>query len=166
MIAASQEGKARPGQLGPFDKKWLMLAIQDLETKGSAKEPLGRVVINLADFAAEDGRATQAFVVACSRSIAAAVGEAKLLVTIGCGCTAPAREAGVVHHCCAPQEGGVPILRGLHAGQELCFWDLGGAMPAPEADGMMQCCCGQVRARRQGQGRHHEHARQPGVQRL
>lgn len=48
------------------------------------QEPLGRVVINLADFASEDGRATQAFTVACSRSISAAVGEAKLLVTIGC----------------------------------------------------------------------------------
>ncbi len=42
------------------------------------------MVINLADFASEDGRATQAFTVACSRSISAAVGEAKLLVTIGC----------------------------------------------------------------------------------
>jgi hypothetical protein len=49
----------------------------------AAREPLGRVVINLADFAAEDGRATQAFVVACSKAISAAVGEAKLLVTIG-----------------------------------------------------------------------------------
>lgn len=31
-----QEGKTRPGQLGPFDKKWLMVAVQDLETKASA----------------------------------------------------------------------------------------------------------------------------------
>ncbi len=112
-----QEGKSRPGQLGPFDKKWLMLAVQDLETKTPAgkvcaqstklfllhfglkmrgegsglgervlassspryfhrecggkikvdevcyrlpplvpQEPLGRVVMNLADFASEDGR--------------------------------------------------------------------------------------------------------------
>ena len=85
MPLRAQEGKGRPGQVGPFEKKWLMLAIQDLEARGSAREPLGRVVVNLADFAAEDGRATQAFVVATSRTIAAAVGEAKLLVTIGCG---------------------------------------------------------------------------------
>ncbi len=86
-----QEGKPRPGQLGPFDKKWLMLAVQDLAASKAAagKEPLGRVVINLADFACEDGRATQAFTVACSRSISAAVGEAKLLVTIGCVPAAP-----------------------------------------------------------------------------
>lgn len=73
--------------MGPFDKKWLMIAVQDLAANKAAaagKEPLGRVVINLADFASEDGRATQAFTVACSRSISAAVGEAKLLVTIGC----------------------------------------------------------------------------------
>jgi len=62
-----------------------MVAVQalDAKTAGSSKEPLGRVVINLADFASDDGRATQAFTVACSRSISAAVGEAKLLVTIG-----------------------------------------------------------------------------------
>lgn len=65
-----------------------MVAVQALDAKtagsGGSKEPLGRVVINLSDFASEDGRATQAFTVACSRSISAAVGEAKLLVTIGC----------------------------------------------------------------------------------
>ena len=80
-----QEGKAKKGQLGPFDKKWLMISVQDLDAKQRDKsgEPLGRVVINLSDFAAEDGRMTQAFTVACSRAISAAVGEAKLLVTIG-----------------------------------------------------------------------------------
>lgn len=88
----AQEGKQRPGQMGPFDKKWLMIAVQDLAANKAAaagKEPLGRVVINLADFASEDGRATQAFTVACSRSISAAVGEAKLLVTIGCAESSP-----------------------------------------------------------------------------
>ncbi|CAL5224103.1 g6734 [Coccomyxa viridis] len=81
-----QEGKTKKGQFGPFDKKWLMISVQDLDVKQRDKssEPLGRVVINLSDFAAEDGRMTQAFTVACSRSISAAVGEAKLLVTIGC----------------------------------------------------------------------------------
>ena len=82
---ALQEGKAKKGHLGPFDKKWLMISVQDLDVKQRDRggEPLGRVVINLSDFAAEDGRMTQAFTVACSRSISAAVGEAKLLVTIG-----------------------------------------------------------------------------------
>jgi hypothetical protein len=83
VLLFSQDGKPKPGYLGPFDKKWLMIAVQDLEHQG--KEPLGRVVVNLSDFASEDGRATQAFTVACTRSISAAVGEAKLLVTIGWG---------------------------------------------------------------------------------
>ena len=58
-FGAAQEGKGKAGQVGPFEKKWLMLAVQDLEARGGAREPLGRVVVNLADFAAEDGRATQ-----------------------------------------------------------------------------------------------------------
>ena len=129
-----QEGKSKKGQLGPFDKKWLMISVQDLDVKQRDRggEPLGRVVINLSDFAAEDGRhdtgvhsrdqqghqrvrgrsqatgdhwvstclrytcspnsgsapctrraVIQAFIVASSKAITAAVGEAKLLVTIG-----------------------------------------------------------------------------------
>ncbi len=80
-----QEGKGKKGQLGPFDKKWLMISVQNLDVKQRERgaEPLGRVVINLSDFATEDGRMTQAFTVATSKGISAAVGEAKLLVTIG-----------------------------------------------------------------------------------
>ena len=41
-----------------FGKKWLMLAVMEEGAK-AGKEPLGRVVINLADFASDDGRAQQ-----------------------------------------------------------------------------------------------------------
>lgn len=83
--SVGQEGKQLPGKLGPFDKKWLVLGIVEGDPRQRGKEPLGRVVINLADFAAEDARGTQTCAVACRRDIAAAVGEVKMLVTVGCG---------------------------------------------------------------------------------
>lgn len=79
-----------------MEKKWLVLALHEAAApgpKGSAvpgragasKEPLGRVVVDLADFAAEDGRATRAFAVAFSSpAVKAAVGGSKMLLTIGC----------------------------------------------------------------------------------
>jgi hypothetical protein len=69
---------------GVFEKKWLILAIMDGEKGGkSNKEPLGRVVINLADYASEDDRATMAFTVAANQSVSQDVGECKLLITLG-----------------------------------------------------------------------------------
>lgn len=70
---------------GLFEKKWLILAIHDGEkTSRAGKEPpLGRVVINLADYIADDDRATMAFTVAANQAISGQVGECKLLVTVG-----------------------------------------------------------------------------------
>jgi hypothetical protein len=77
------------------EKKWLVMALHEAAApgpKGSAvpgragspREPLGRVVVDLADFAAEDGRATRALAVAFgSPATKAAVGPAKMTLTIG-----------------------------------------------------------------------------------
>ncbi|KAK9805120.1 hypothetical protein WJX72_000185 [[Myrmecia] bisecta] len=69
---------------GPFEKKWLILAVLEADGKPKGKEPLGRVVINLADYAAMDAQAQMAFTVACNKAISSAVGEAKMLITVGC----------------------------------------------------------------------------------
>ena len=70
---------------GLYEKKWLILAILDGEksSKAGKEPPLGRVVINLADYVAEDDKATMAFTVAANQGISAQVGECKLLVTLG-----------------------------------------------------------------------------------
>jgi len=69
---------------GVFEKKWLILAIMDGDKAGKAsKEPLGRVVINLADYASEDDKATMAFTVAANQAVSQVVGECKLLITLG-----------------------------------------------------------------------------------
>lgn len=82
------ENSALPPQdpkTGLFEKKWLILAIHDSDKPGKAgkEPPLGRVVINLADYVAEDERATMAFTVAANQAISSQVGECKLLVTVG-----------------------------------------------------------------------------------
>lgn len=70
---------------GLFEKKWLILTILEGEKSGKAgkEAPLGRVVINLADYVAEDDKATMAFTVAANQAVSAEVGECKLLVTLG-----------------------------------------------------------------------------------
>ncbi|KAK9830927.1 hypothetical protein WJX81_006480 [Elliptochloris bilobata] len=91
---------------GQAEKKWLVLALHEAAApgpKGSAvpgragvpREPLGRVVVDLADFAAEDGRATRALAVAfSSAAVKAAVGSAKMLLTIGCLARRPGMREG------------------------------------------------------------------------
>ena len=87
---------------GQAEKKWLVLALHEAPApgpKGSAvpgragvpKDPLGRVVLDLADFAAEDGRATRTLAVSfATPAVKAAAGvPAKMLITIGCDARAP-----------------------------------------------------------------------------
>ena len=78
---SQESSKSRPGALGPFGEKWLVLAVYDYGTK--TEKPLGNVHVNLAYYSAEDAMAQQSFTVACSQQISAIVGEAKMLVTIG-----------------------------------------------------------------------------------
>ena len=112
--AATQAGvRRRPSALnlspsaaqdarGQAEKKWLVLALHEAPApgpKGSAvpgragvpKDPLGRVVLDLADFAAEDGRATRTLAVSFATPAvkAAASVPAKMLITIGCATGAP-----------------------------------------------------------------------------
>ena len=51
----------------------------------TGKDPLGRVVINLADYAADDDKATMSFTVAANKVISSDVGECKMLITLGYG---------------------------------------------------------------------------------
>jgi hypothetical protein len=53
-----------------------------LPSATQATAALGRVVIDLAEFAAIDNQETRAFMVSCNKHIHAAVGEPQLLITI------------------------------------------------------------------------------------
>lgn len=68
--------------MGPFKKKALILAVLETDGRTHATAALGRVVIDLAEFASIDGQELRTFVVACNKSIHAAVGEPQLTVTI------------------------------------------------------------------------------------
>lgn len=72
-----------------YEKKWLILAIMD--GSRANKEPLGRVVINLADYAAEDDRATMSFTVAVNKALSPDVSESKMLITLGFATPTPSR---------------------------------------------------------------------------
>lgn len=108
---------ARQDARGLVEKKWLVLALHEAPApgpKGSAvpgragvpKDPLGRVVLDLADFAAEDGRATRTLAVSFSTpAVKAAAGvPAKMLITIGCATGAPLAAV------CAPESWSDPLL--------------------------------------------------------
>lgn len=68
--------------LGPFKNKALILAVLETDGRTNATAALGRVVINLAEFANIDGQEVRTFPVACNKSIHAAVGEPQLTLTI------------------------------------------------------------------------------------
>lgn len=82
LVLCLQDPKAQGGA-GGYEKKWLILSILDGDGSAKAKEPLGRVVINLADYAADDDKATMSFTVATSKAISSGVGECKMLITLG-----------------------------------------------------------------------------------
>lgn len=68
--------------MGPFKKKCLILAILEMDGRTQATAVLGRVVIDLAEFAAHDKQEVRFFMVTCNRQIHAAVGDPQLLITI------------------------------------------------------------------------------------
>lgn len=78
----TSKGKRPPGEEA-FEQKWLILSIIE---GGSRSKPgvLGQVVINMADYAADDQQAQQSFVVAVARKdVSNAVGEVRMLATVG-----------------------------------------------------------------------------------
>eukprot|EP00891_Asterochloris_glomerata_P004843 jgi/Astpho2/4843/Aster-05779 len=83
LFQDTSKGKRPPGEEA-FEQKWLILSIIE---GGSRSKPgvLGQVVINMADYAADDQQAQQSFVVAVARKdVSNAVGEVRMLATVGC----------------------------------------------------------------------------------
>jgi hypothetical protein len=70
--------------LGPFKKKCIILAVLETDGRTQATAALGRVVIDLAEFAAVEGQETRTFQVSCNKSVHSAVGDPQLTVTIRC----------------------------------------------------------------------------------
>ena len=77
--------KSGSGGLPSYEQKWLQLDIVQTDGKGRVTgKGLGQAVVNLADYASEDGRASVSMKVACDTIISSAVGaSSKLLLTIG-----------------------------------------------------------------------------------
>lgn len=73
---------SRSAQMGPFKKKCLILAVLETDGRTHATAALGRIVIDLSEFASIDGQELRTFAVACNKSIHSAVGEPQLTVTI------------------------------------------------------------------------------------
>lgn len=72
----------RAAEFGPFKKKCLILAILETDGQTQATAALGRVVIDLSEFASVDGQETRTFHVACNKAIHAAVGDPQLMITV------------------------------------------------------------------------------------
>ena len=74
------------GQPSQYEKKWLQLRFYNTAAAQGriTGTQLGELDINIADYAAEEGRAQVNMTVACAESISAAVGmSSKVLLTIG-----------------------------------------------------------------------------------
>jgi hypothetical protein len=54
----------------------------ETDNNSQAVAPIGRIVIDLAEYAALDGQELKTFTIACSKSIVAAVGEPQLTITV------------------------------------------------------------------------------------
>lgn len=76
--------KNNKSPIGPFKKKCLILAILETDGRTNATAALGRVVIDLSEYASIDGQELRTFHVACNKAIHAAVGDPQLTVTIRC----------------------------------------------------------------------------------
>jgi hypothetical protein len=60
----------------------VILAILETDGRTHATAALGRVVIDLSEFASIDGQELRTFTVACNKAIQAAVGEPQLTITL------------------------------------------------------------------------------------
>lgn len=83
--AQQSGGGSASNGLGPFKKKCLILAVLETDGKTQATAALGRVVIDLSEFAAIEHQETRTFMVSANKAIHAAVGEPQLMVTIRYG---------------------------------------------------------------------------------
>ena len=80
----AQEGLGREGPGGTFRKKCGVISILEVQPgqKPKATAALGRVVIDLAEYASYEGSEERQLQVACSKAITAAVGNPLLFVTV------------------------------------------------------------------------------------
>jgi hypothetical protein len=75
----------RAGALGPFKRKCVVLAVLETDPRTNATSAVGRLVIDLAEFACVDGQELQTLPVAVSKAAAAAAGGAPALaLTVRC----------------------------------------------------------------------------------
>lgn len=84
LYKASNGSSHASSKLGPFKKKCIILAVLETDGRTQATAALGRVVIDLAEFAAIEQQETRMFQVSCNKSIHAAVGDPQLTVSIRC----------------------------------------------------------------------------------
>ncbi|GIL66762.1 hypothetical protein Vafri_20263 [Volvox africanus] len=77
-------GNASTTGLGPFKKKCLILAVLETDGRTQATAALGRVVVDLSEYAAVEHQETRTFMVSCNKAVHAAVGDPQLMVTIRC----------------------------------------------------------------------------------
>ncbi|KXZ47522.1 hypothetical protein GPECTOR_34g681 [Gonium pectorale] len=90
----ANNGSANSGGLGPFKKKCLILAVLETDGRTQATAALGRVVIDLSEYAAIEHTEMRTFMVSCNKSIHAAVGDPQLMITIRCRWKKLAKEGG------------------------------------------------------------------------
>lgn len=82
LLLQAPGADSRGAAVGPFKKKCLILAVLETDGRTHATAALGRIVIDLSEFASIDGQELRTFAVACNKSIHAAVGEPQLTCTI------------------------------------------------------------------------------------
>lgn len=85
--ARQASGNATNGgtALGPFKKKCLILAVLETDGRTQATAALGRVVVDLSEYASVDHQETRTFMVTCNKAIHGAVGDPQLMLSIRCG---------------------------------------------------------------------------------
>ncbi|GLC40297.1 hypothetical protein PLESTB_001806600 [Pleodorina starrii] len=84
LYKASGGNAVGNGGLGPFKKKCLILAVLETDGRTQATAALGRIVVDLSEYAAVEHQETRTFMVSCNKTVHAAVGDPQLMVTIRC----------------------------------------------------------------------------------
>ena len=102
-----QEGRPGKGQQTTYERKWLQLRFYNTAAAQGriTGNQLGELDINIADYAADEGRAQVNKIVACDENVSAAVGtSSKLLLTVGCAHAAAAAAWRSLATPCLPHE--------------------------------------------------------------
>eukprot|EP00210_Caulerpa_lentillifera_P008411 g8023.t1 len=100
------DGNIEPSPTGPFKKKCLILAVIENGVHGRDTSALGRVVIDLSEFASLENEVNKEFPVACSRNVLAAVGDPLLSMTIRCAWKSSGGPASMASSMSSDRTGG------------------------------------------------------------